>query len=102
MNLRQLLANEWRQLASVNRSDRALEMPVAAALASGLPIFMGAAFGELALGLAASLGGVEFLHLPATRLSHRMAWLMACAAGMTAAMRWVCWAQQMCWSKGAE
>jgi uncharacterized membrane protein YccC len=26
-----------------------------------------------------------FLHLPATRLSHRMAWLMACAFGMTGA-----------------
>ena len=54
------------------------------ARASGLPIFIGAAFGELGLGLAASLGGLVFLHLPATRLSHRMAWLMACAFGMTA------------------
>ncbi len=84
MNLRQLLGNEWRALASVNHSDRPWEMPVAAALASGLPIFIGAAWGELALGLAASLGGLVFLHLPATRLSHRMAWLMACAFGMTA------------------
>lgn len=83
MGLRQLLADEWRQLASVNRSDRPWEMPVAAALASGLPIFIGAAYGELGLGLAASLGGLVFLHLPATRLSHRMAWLMACAFGMT-------------------
>jgi hypothetical protein len=58
-------------------------MPVAAALASGLPIFIGAAYGELGLGLAGSLGGLVFLHLPATRLSHRMAWLMACAFGMT-------------------
>lgn len=84
MNLRQFLAHEWRQLASANHSDRPWEMPVAAALASGLPIFIGAAFGELALVLAASLGGLVFLHLPATRLSHRMAWLMACAFGMTA------------------
>ena len=84
MNLRQFLANEWRQLASVNHSDRPWEMPVAAALASGLPIFIGTVFGELGLGLAASLGGLVFLHLPATRLSHRMAWLMACAFGMTA------------------
>jgi Fusaric acid resistance protein-like len=83
MRLRQFLANEWRQLASVNRSDRPWEMPVAAALASGLPIFIGAAYGEPGLGLAGSLGGLVFLHLPATRLSHRMAWLMACAFGMT-------------------
>ena len=84
MAMRQFLADEWRALASLNRSDRPWEMPEAAALASGLPIFIGAAFGELALGLAASLGGLVFLHLPATRLSHRMAWLMACAFGMTA------------------
>lgn len=84
MDLRQFLADEWRLLAQVNRSDRPWEMPVAAALASGLPIFIGAATGELGLGLAGSLGGLVFLYLPATRLSHRMAWLMACAFGMTA------------------
>jgi len=48
-------------------------MPVAAALASGLPIFIGAAWGELGLRLAASLGRRVFLHLPATRLSPRRA-----------------------------
>ena len=79
---KQVLAGELRHLASVNRSDRPWEMPVAAALASGLPIFIGAAYGELGLGLVASMGGLVFLHLPATRLSHRMAWLMACAFGM--------------------
>jgi uncharacterized membrane protein YccC len=78
-----LLAGELRQLARVHPSDRPWEMPVAAALASGLPVFIGVAFGELALGLAASVGGLVFLYLPATRLSHRLAWLMACAFGMT-------------------
>ena len=77
-------AGELRQLATLNPSDRPWEMPVAAALASGLPIFVGAAFGELGLGLVGSLGGLVFLYLPATRLSHRMAWLMACAFGMIA------------------
>jgi len=84
MRLRQFLADEWRQLARVNQSDRPWEMPLAAALAMGLPIFVGATQGELGLGLAASLGGLVFLHLPATPLAHRMAWLMACAFGMTA------------------
>ncbi|HSW17589.1 MAG TPA: FUSC family protein [Ramlibacter sp.] len=84
MGLKHFLAEELRQLAIVNHSDRPWEMPVGAALASGLPIFIGVAYGELALGLIASLGGLVFLHLPATRLSHRMAWLMACAFGMTA------------------
>jgi hypothetical protein len=83
MTFKQHLAEELRLLASVNRSDRPWEMPVAAALASGLPIFIGAAYGELALGLVGSLGGLVFVYLPATRLSHRMAWLMACAFGMT-------------------
>ncbi|MEJ8834979.1 FUSC family protein [Ramlibacter sp. AN1133] len=83
MPFKQFLVDEFRQLASVNASDRPWEMPVAAALASGLPIFIGAAFGELGLGLVASVGGLVFLHLPATRLPHRMAWLMACAFGMT-------------------
>ena len=54
-----------RQLANVNRSGRPWEMPVAAALASGLPIFIGAAYGELALGLVGLLGGLVFLHLSA-------------------------------------
>ena len=35
-------------------------------------------------GLAASLGGMVFLYLPARELSHRMAWLMACAFGLVA------------------
>lgn len=82
MLLKKFLAEEWRQLARVNHSDRPWEMPVAAALAMGLPIFAGVALGELGMGLAASMGGLVFLYLPATRLTHRMAWLMACAFGM--------------------
>ncbi|NCT83683.1 MAG: FUSC family protein [Comamonadaceae bacterium] len=82
--MRQRLSREWLQLVRVNSSSRPWEMPVAAALASGLPIFAGAAHGQLGLGLAGSLGGLVFLHLPATGLAHRMAWLMACAFGMTA------------------
>lgn len=77
-----LAADEVRHLTRVNRSDRPWEMPVAAALSMGLPIFIGAAYEELGLGLVASIGGLVFLYLPATSLSHRMAWLMACAFGM--------------------
>lgn len=82
--LRDFLARELRQLARLNASDRPWEMPLAAALASGLPIFIGAAFGELGHGLVASLGGLVLLYLPPTPLSHRMAWLMACAFGLVA------------------
>lgn len=80
--LRDFLARELRELARVNASSRPWEMPLAAAAASGLPIFIGAATGELGHGLVASLGGLVFLYLPPTTLSHRMAWLMACAFGL--------------------
>lgn len=79
---KQLATRELRDLATIHRSDRPWKMPIAAALCSGLPIFIGAWHGNLALGLVASLGGQVFLYLPATRLSHRMAWLMASAFGM--------------------
>jgi uncharacterized membrane protein YccC len=82
--LRELVARELRELARVNASNRPWERPLAAAAASGLPILVGAAYGQLAHGLAASLGGMVFLYLPASTLSHRMAWLMACAFGLVA------------------
>lgn len=78
-----LFLEELRTLGRVNRSDRPWEMPISAALASGLPLFIGIAAGEPGLGLVAALGGQVFLYLPPTRLSHRMAWLMACGFGMS-------------------
>ncbi len=59
-------------------------MPLAAALASGLPLMVGAWFGHMDYGLVSSLGGLVFLYLPDTPLSHRMIALMSCAHGMTA------------------
>ena len=59
-------------------------MPFAAALASGLPLLVGAWFGRMDHGLVSSLGGLVFLYLPETPMSHRMVSLMACAFGMTA------------------
>ncbi len=63
MGLRQLLADESRPFISVKPSDRTWETPVATAPASGLPIFVGAAHGDLGLGLAGSLGGLGHLVL---------------------------------------
>lgn len=82
--IRDLLRQEWRQLLTVNPSDRLWPMPFAAALASGLPLLVGAYFHQMGYGLVSSLGGLVFLYLPATPLSHRMVWVMACAFGMTA------------------
>jgi len=59
-------------------------MPFAAALAAGLPLLVGAAFGRIDYGLISSLGGMVFLYLPETPLHHRMVSLMASAFAMIA------------------
>lgn len=82
--LKRAMRAELRSLATVHRSDRPWQMPVAAALCTGLPLLLGAYFDRLNYGLVASLGGLVFLHLPETPLYHRMLTLMACAFGMTA------------------
>lgn len=82
--LRALLREELRQLMTIHASDRAWEMPLAAALSSGLPLLAGAWFERMDYALVASLGGMVFLYLPGTALSHRMVWVMACAFGMIA------------------
>lgn len=79
-----LLREEWRQLVTINPSDRPWQMPFAAALASGLPLLVGAWFGHMDYGLISSLGGLVFLYTPNTPLYHRMVSLMACAFGLAA------------------
>ena len=75
---------EWRDLTEVKRSDRSWHMPFAAALASGIPLFVGAFFGRMDFGLLASLGGMVFLSLPNSPLQHRMMMLLAASFGMVA------------------
>ena len=82
--LRALLEDELRGLATIQASDRAWQMPFAAALASGLPLLIGAWSGRMDYGLVASLGGLVFIYLPNTPMSHRMVMVMAAAFGMTA------------------
>jgi uncharacterized membrane protein YccC len=79
-----LMGAELRQLMIIQASDRVWQMPFSAALASGLPLLIGAYFDQLNYGLVASLGGLVFLYLPSTPLSHRMVSVMACAFGMVA------------------
>ena len=78
------LRTELGHLTTVHASDRPWQMPLAAALASGLPLMVGAWFNRLDYGLASSLGGLVFLFVPRTALHHRMVTLMACAFGMSA------------------
>lgn len=77
-----LLKLELHHLTTIQPSDRPWQMPFAAGLACGLPMLIGAWLDHLDYGLVSSLGGLVFLYLPATALSHRMVWLMACAFGM--------------------
>ncbi|MDO9198172.1 FUSC family protein [Rhodoferax sp.] len=82
--LKRLVREELRHLLMIKTSDQLWQMPFAAALATGLPLLVGAYFDHLGYGLVSSLGGLVFLHLPDTPLSHRMVTLMTCAFAMTA------------------
>lgn len=82
--LQALMRAELLHLTTINASDRLWQMPFAAALASGLPLLIGAYFDRMDYGLISSLGGLVFLYLPNTPMSHRMVSLMACAFGMVA------------------
>jgi hypothetical protein len=75
---------EFAHLSAFHATDRHWSMPIAAALASGLPLLAGAWFGHIGFGLISSLGGMVFLYLLETPLQHRMLWLMACASAMLA------------------
>lgn len=82
--LQALLREELHHLTTIQASDRVWQMPFAAALASGLPLLVGAYFDHLDYGLVSSLGGLVFLYMPNTPLYHRMISVMACAFGMAA------------------
>lgn len=79
-----VVRDELRQLVVIKPSDRPWQMPFAAALANGLPLFVGAFFGHMEYGLISSLGGLVFLYLPDSPMAHRMVSLMAAAFGMIA------------------
>ena len=71
------MRTEVRHLTTMNTGDRMWQMPLAAALASGLPLLIGAYFDQLAYGLVGSIGGLVFLDLPNTPMHHRMVQVMA-------------------------
>lgn len=84
MRLSQFIREEWQQFITLNPSNRRWPMPFAAALASGVPLLIGAYFSHLEYGLISSLGGLVFVYLPNTELSARMVTLMVSAFFMTA------------------
>lgn len=82
--LHRMLHAEWQHLLHVQPSGRGWLLPLAAALATGLPFLAGAALGDIEAALTGSLGGLTFLHLRDTPLRHRMTALVACGLGLTA------------------
>ncbi|MDO5653323.1 MAG: FUSC family protein [Brachymonas sp.] len=79
-----LLKGEFRHLVTFQPAQRPWQMPVAAALAAGLPLLVGAWFDRMDYGLIASLGGQTFLYTSNTHVPQRMVTLMVCAFGMAA------------------
>jgi hypothetical protein len=78
------LGEELRQLTHMQPNNRPWEMPIAACVASGVPLLVGVGFGRMDFGLVSMLGGLLFLSLPDTRMQHRMVLMMAVAFGMVA------------------
>lgn len=81
--LKRLMREELHLLTKMTPSDRRWQMPLAAALATGLPLLIGAYFDRMDYGMVSSLGGLVFLYLPNTPMAHRMVSIMACAFAMT-------------------
>lgn len=79
-----LIQQELRHLLAYNASDRGWQLPLAAALSSGVPMLLGAYFQRMDYAVIASLGGMVFLYTPASVLAHRMGVVMACSSGMIA------------------
>jgi Fusaric acid resistance protein-like len=82
--VKQLMRTEWQHLTTIQPNTRPWQLPLAAALATGLPPLIGASIGHLEYGLVGSIGGLVFLYVPNTSLSHRMVTLMACGFAMSA------------------
>ncbi|WP_185663050.1 FUSC family protein [Novosphingobium flavum] len=84
MSPSEFLKTEWRELTRINPSARPWQMPLVAALVTGLPLLAGAALGDMAHGVAAMLGTLIFLYVPDAALGRRIAVLCGCAVAMSA------------------
>lgn len=71
-------------MLALQRSDRPWQLPFAAAVASGAPMFAGAYLGLPVAGALGAVAGLSFLYLPATSLRRRIPVIMACAFAMLA------------------
>src|SRR3546814_3263092 len=77
LRLRRALRTEWQHLAAFQASHRRWPMPLAAALASGLPLLVGAALGNIAPPPAPPPPALLSLHPPRPPLPHPLLPLLA-------------------------
>ena len=83
-SLREFLRREYAEYFKPSKSDRPWQLPFAIAVASGLPMLLGAWLGNLAAGTVASIGAMTIVYLPRTRLDLRMVTVMAVSCAMIA------------------
>lgn len=74
-----ILKQELIGLFLLQKSDRTWELPLTAALATSLPIFLAIYFGHIEYGLISSLGGMIFLYTPNNTPLHYRFLTMTCA-----------------------
>lgn len=79
-----LARREWREFITINPSDRPWQLPLAVAVAAGMPMLLGAWLGNMSYAALASIGAMTIVYIPRTRLDHRMVTMMAAAFGMIA------------------
>lgn len=83
--LMQVIKAELIHLTTFNPHTRPWHMPMVAAIAVSLPVFLGAYMGQLGFGLIASLGSMVILNLPyAGNFLFRMTQVLACSFGFVA------------------
>lgn len=84
MKLPQPLRALLSEAVCIQRGNRVWRLPAAAAFASGVPLLLAAAAGNLSLGLPGSLAALVFLHLPASGFARRMRVVGIASLGMIA------------------
>lgn len=76
----EIFKKEVKHLITFNPHPRPWHMPLMAGVAISFPVFVGAYFGQLAIGLLASLGSMVFLNLPYEgTLLYRLCQVLACS-----------------------
>ncbi len=72
-----------KPLFTFNDSKRPLGFLVIAALAVGLPVFIGALLGHFSMALLAGMGGLSILYMPQTAIAHRLVTIAVVSFGFT-------------------